>query len=72
MNRLTRDDLPTLTAGQELLLDCGADSEPATVRVVGVDGWSVEVTSDVFLAAVPCGSTRHTLCELFRPAGGAA
>lgn len=64
MNHLTRDDLPTLREGQELLLTCGAGREPAPV-----DGYSVEVTSDVFLAAVPGGSTWHSSVELLRPDG---
>lgn len=71
MNHITCDDLPTLHEGQDLLLTCGADREPAPVRVVSVDGHSVEVTSDVFLTAVPGGSTRHHPDELFWPGGAA-
>jgi hypothetical protein len=65
--RLTYGDLPRLQVGQPLLLDCGTDSEPAQVRVVDVESHSVAVTSDVFLAAVPDGSTRHTPAELLWP-----
>lgn len=69
MRHLTHDDLVHLREGQPLLLTCGADREPALVRVVSADWASVEVTSDVFDAAVPGGSTRHHPVELFLSGG---
>ncbi|OHV35393.1 hypothetical protein BBK14_33430 [Parafrankia soli] len=72
MTRLTHTDLPRLAADQPLLLNCGADREPAPVRVVAVDGPTIRVTSDVFQRVVPGGSTGHSPVELFWPDGGAA